>query len=87
MGQALEGPACGHSACRQNWIDTGETECVERIERRPEELSRKELVQMVTDIECILWGANGDDPDREWDSETLDAIAGTLTDAGLGPTP
>jgi hypothetical protein len=23
------GPACGHSACRQNWIDTSESECVE----------------------------------------------------------
>jgi hypothetical protein len=22
-------PACGHSACRQNWIDTGELGCVE----------------------------------------------------------
>lgn len=22
-------PACGHSACRQNWIETGETECVD----------------------------------------------------------
>lgn len=22
-------PECGHSACRQNWIDTGETGCVE----------------------------------------------------------
>jgi hypothetical protein len=21
-------PACGHSACRQNWIDTGQTHCV-----------------------------------------------------------
>jgi hypothetical protein len=24
-----ESPACGHSACRQNWIDTGETFCVQ----------------------------------------------------------
>jgi len=24
-----ESPACGHSACRQNWIDTGESECVQ----------------------------------------------------------
>lgn len=23
------GPACGHSACRQNWIETGSTECVD----------------------------------------------------------
>ena len=23
-------PECGHSACRQNWIDTGEQECVRR---------------------------------------------------------
>lgn len=22
------GPECGHSACRQNWIESGETECV-----------------------------------------------------------
>lgn len=23
------GPGCGHSACRQNWIDTGDRACVE----------------------------------------------------------
>lgn len=27
--QANATPECGHSACRQNWIDTGETACVE----------------------------------------------------------
>lgn len=25
-------PACGHSACRQNWCDTGETKCVEELD-------------------------------------------------------
>lgn len=25
---------CGHSACRQNWIDTGELECIIDLERR-----------------------------------------------------
>jgi len=25
---AEESPKCGHSACRQNWIDTGETACI-----------------------------------------------------------
>ena len=25
-------PACGHSACRQHWIDTGSTQCVEESE-------------------------------------------------------
>jgi hypothetical protein len=27
-GAARKGPACGCSACRQNWIETGETRCV-----------------------------------------------------------
>lgn len=27
-GAAASGPACGHSACRQNWIDTGDAACV-----------------------------------------------------------
>jgi hypothetical protein len=27
--KAPKGPACGHSACSQNFIDTGSTECVE----------------------------------------------------------
>lgn len=26
---AYAGPECGHSACRQHWIDTGSTVCVE----------------------------------------------------------
>ncbi len=25
---AVKGPACGHSACSQHYIDTGETSCV-----------------------------------------------------------
>lgn len=29
------GPACGHSACRQNWIDTEQTQCVEHETRIP----------------------------------------------------
>lgn len=28
-------PACGHSACSQNFIDTGETECIEATEQAP----------------------------------------------------
>lgn len=49
------------------------------------DLSRAKLEDMVNGIARILWGPNADDPDREWDSETLEAIAGTLTDEGLGP--
>lgn len=29
---ADHGQTCGHSACRQNWIDTGETDCIEAAE-------------------------------------------------------
>ena len=29
---ADHGLPCGHSACRQNWIDTGETCCIEDFE-------------------------------------------------------
>ena len=30
--EVYHGPACGHSPCRQHWIDTGSTECVEETE-------------------------------------------------------
>ena len=26
--RVYRGPACGHSSCRQAWIDTGDSECV-----------------------------------------------------------
>jgi len=28
-GDAVSSEACGHSACRQHYIDTGETDCIE----------------------------------------------------------
>jgi hypothetical protein len=54
-------------------------------------LPSPELVRIVADIQTFLWlDLDRDDepfwnPDKEWDWDTLEHIAGVLTDAGLRP--
>jgi hypothetical protein len=55
------------------------------------DLSRETLEQMISQIQAILWlDMRADperwDPDNEWDSETVEYIAGVLEDQGLRPT-
>lgn len=54
-------------------------------------LTGAEAVRIVSDVRAILWrewenGGEELNPDKEQDLESLEAIAGTLEDAGLAPT-
>ena len=59
--------------------------------RRPTDLTRKELVHIVEQVQRLLYldtNAAGEavwDPDKGWDSETLELVAAALADAGLVP--
>lgn len=61
--------------------------------RRPPEVMRlsvKQLRDIVDGIRDILWldldqGRDFYNPDKEWDCETIEFVAGTLEDAGLRP--
>jgi hypothetical protein len=59
----------------------------------PAELSHEQLVEALTQIQELLWVEHWDDaakdrwdPDKEWDSETIEWVSGVLTDLGLAPT-
>jgi hypothetical protein len=54
--------------------------------KRADELTNEQLVEMVSAIQSILW-RHGDrwDPDKAWDAETIEYVAGVLEDAGLRP--
>jgi len=54
---------------------------------RPGKLPHKQLADLVERIQSILWCDNDDnvDADKEWDSETLELVAGSMSAAGLGP--
>jgi hypothetical protein len=57
--------------------------------RRPSDLARKELVHIVEQVQRLLYldtDAAGEtfwNPDKGWDSETLELVASALADAGL----
>ena len=58
--------------------------------KKASELERKELIQIVEQIQSILYlnvNSQGDHWDRNkvWDSETIEYVAGVLIDAGLAP--
>jgi hypothetical protein len=58
--------------------------------KQPSELTREELEQIVGQVRDILWldSVSGAlDPDRSWDSETIEWVSGVLEDAGLKPDP
>lgn len=46
------------------------------------------MVLLIQGIQRILWYDNREDkwdPDCEWNSETIEYVAGTMEDAGLKP--
>lgn len=49
----------------------------------PENLAYDDLLEVVRCLQATLW-PNGN-PDFEWSPDTIDAVAGILNDAGLGP--
>lgn len=56
------------------------------------ELGREELAEVVAGIQVILFldiGPEGDrwNSEKEWDTETLEAVADTLEEHGLRPAP
>ena len=58
--------------------------------KKASELEREELIQIVEQIQDLLYlsiDTQGDywDPDKAWDSETIEYVAAILTDAGLAP--
>jgi hypothetical protein len=59
----------------------------------PSDLTREQLIDVVTQVRNLLWREfnEGTDveslnPDKEWDGETLEYVAGVLEDYGLAPT-
>jgi hypothetical protein len=65
-----------------------------RPERDLETLGRAELLAIVQQIQEILWLYLDEDrppgdvwnPEKEWDSETIEHVAAVLEEAGLAPT-
>jgi hypothetical protein len=58
--------------------------------KSPRDLSRDQLVHLVDHVQQVLFldaDARGMmwNPDKEWDSETIDSIAAAMIDAGLKP--
>ena len=54
------------------------------------DLTREQLEDIVGQVRDTLWRdpLSGDlDPDRSWDSETIEWVSGVLEDAGLKPDP
>ena len=53
-----------------------------------ESLDDQQLFDIVSQIQRILWYNDREerwDPDREWDSQTIEWVAGVLEDYGLCP--
>ena len=53
----------------------------------PNGLSKAQLVDVIMNIQGILWGDdNGDpDPDREWEVDTIEHVADAMIRKGLCP--
>ena len=58
--------------------------------KQPSDLTREQLENIVVQVRDILWldAISGQlDPERAWDSETIEWVAGAIEDAGLKPDP
>jgi hypothetical protein len=58
--------------------------------KAPSELSTDEMRAIISDIQMLLWlemTPEGDrwNPDKEWDSETLEYVGAVLEERGLRP--
>jgi len=59
--------------------------------KKPKELSREELLEIVEDVQAYMFRDISDDgeflnPDKEWSPDTLDLISETLNQYGLRPS-
>jgi hypothetical protein len=57
----------------------------------PHQLSHEQMQDIISQIQAMLWLDMGEkpqvwDPDKEWDSETIEWVAGVLDDYGLRPS-
>ena len=84
------GPSCGHSACSQNYIETGEEECI-RYEKRSVSVT---LYLTVDDAEAfaqaavaraIEEGVDADDAASTYTADALTDCARMLFDPGISP--
>jgi hypothetical protein len=58
--------------------------------KQPSELTFEQLEGIVRQVRDILWQdpVTGElDPERSWDSETIEWVSGVIEDAGLKPAP
>jgi hypothetical protein len=64
-----QGPGCGHSACRQNWIDTASTDCVAPPCEEEHDPDLRSVYQSCGKlfVKCILCGKEGNFELPEWD--------------------
>jgi hypothetical protein len=58
--------------------------------KKPSDLTKEELVQLVEQLQSILYldiSSDGDfwNRNKVWDSETIEYVAEVLVDAGLAP--
>jgi len=54
--------------------------------KRPYDLSNEQLIDTVAAIQVILWNDDGVwRADNEWDSETIERVAGVMSNVGLSP--
>ncbi len=56
--------------------------------KQPSDLTREELEDIVSQVRNVLWkdySTDELDPDRSWNSETIEWVSGVLEDAGLKP--
>jgi len=59
--------------------------------KHPSKLSKKNLEEIVSNIQYILWGESDAkgwviDPNKEWDVDFIEYIEQTLSSSGLKPT-
>ena len=77
------GPRCGHSACSQSYIDTGDAACVAPLWTVTANGYRVATVRAETDDEAqdlALSGFDADGDEIEWEDETTDVTVESVDD-------
>ena len=78
-----KGPRCGHSACSQNYIDTGDAACVAPLWTVTVNGYRVASVRAETDDEAqdlALSGFDAEGDEVEWEDETTDVTVESVDD-------